>query len=147
MVNYVTMPNVYGSVRKKHNLCGLLLRKKYRSHFEITALVLEAVKNDGAARFSIMKHASINCTQLKTYLRSLIEIGFIEMDIKRGRVLYKASEKGLDFLRQYYVLLEMLLSAHGQNKSTSVFNRTGYYETERQQQPTAQIVTHLQHPH
>lgn len=75
------------------------------------ASMLEAVKDNGAARCSIMTYTGTNFVKIKKYLESLIEIGFIETDIKEGRVLYRASEKGLEFLRQYYVLLGILLSA------------------------------------
>jgi len=96
------------------------LIKKYRSHFEITALVLEAVKNNGATRFSILKHASTNCAQLNKYLHFLTEIGFIKVNLKEGQALYRASEKGLEFLRQYYILLEMLFNAYTQNKQVNI---------------------------
>ncbi len=87
------------------------LHKKYRSHFEIIGVVLEAVKSSSATPFSIMKHAGINCIQLKKYLQSLTEMGFLEVEIRRSRIFYRASKEGLEFLRQYYTLLDMLLSA------------------------------------
>ena len=99
------------SLRRKYNLCQLPLSKKYRSHFEIIGLVLEAVKANSATPFSIMKHASVNCRQLKKYLRSLTEIGFLEVEIRKSRIFYRASKEGLEFLRQYYALIEMLLTA------------------------------------
>jgi predicted transcriptional regulator len=95
---------------KKYSLSGLPLNKKYRSHFEIIALMLEAVKAEGATRFPIMRYAGINYTQLKRYLNSLVELGFIEIDMRSNGALYRASRRGLEFLRQYYVLLSMLLS-------------------------------------
>lgn len=99
-------------IGKKYSLSTLQpLHKKYRSHFEIIGLVLEAVKASSATPFSIMKHARINCIQVKKYLVSLTEIGFLEVEIRRSRIFYRASKEGLDFLRQYYVLLEMLLTA------------------------------------
>jgi len=97
---------------RKYSLSTLQpLHKKYRSHFEIIGLVLEAVKADSATPFSIMKHSRINCVQLKKYLKSLTEIGFLEMEIRKSRIFYKTSGEGLEFLRQYYTLLEMLLTA------------------------------------
>jgi predicted transcriptional regulator len=96
--------------RKKYNLSRLPLGKKYRSHFEIIALILEAAKEDGEGRFAIMRHASVNCTQLEKFLSSLIEIGFVEVYPTEGRTLCRATEKGLAFLREYYVLLGMLLA-------------------------------------
>jgi predicted transcriptional regulator len=82
--------------------------------------MVEAVKDGGQARFSIMKHASINCGQLNRFLNSLIEMGFIREDVKDGRVMYRASERGLDFLRQYYVLLSMLLAAENGNRRPNI---------------------------
>jgi len=96
------------------NLLGL--NKKYRSHFEIVALMLEAMKGSGATRFSVMKHTSVNSAQLRKYLKCLAEIEFIDMDTRQGQVFYKASTKGLDFLRQYYVLLGMLVNAWTRNE-------------------------------
>ena len=96
----------------KYNLSSLQpLHKKYRSHFEIIGLVLEAVKADIATPFSIMNHARVNCMQLKKYLKSLTEMGFLRMEIKKNKISYGATVEGLEFLRQYYILLEMLLSA------------------------------------
>jgi len=112
--------------KEKLNLFSLPFRKKYRSPFEIIALMLEAVKSNGAARFYLMKHAGINCAQLNNYLESLAEMGFIETDIKEGRVLYRASERGLEFLKQYYVLQGMLLNTYIQNKPTSALYETEY---------------------
>jgi len=90
--------------------------KKYRGHFEIMALLLEAVKGDGAPRFYIMRQAGVNCMQLKKYLGSLRELGFLEKELRNGRILYKASERGLEFLKQYHVLLEMLLNPYADDK-------------------------------
>jgi len=87
----------------------LTFNKKYRSHLEIVALIIEAVKNKDVGNSSIMKHANINYMQLKKYLNSLAEMGFIKPSIEKDQVYYKATEKGLAFLRQYYVLLGMLL--------------------------------------
>ena len=88
----------------------LPFRKKYRSHFEIIASMLEAVKSNGTSRYSLMTHIGSNSAELKKYLESLTEMGLIDMNIKEGQVLYSTSDKGLTFLKQYYVLLGMLLS-------------------------------------
>jgi len=131
-------------VRKdKLNIFGLPFRKKYRSPFEIIALMLESVKNNGAARFHLMKHAGINCAQLNNYLESLAEMDFIETDIKDGRVLYRASERGLEFLRQYYVLQGMLLGAYTQNKTTNALYETEYDAFNGQQRCVTRVVRRL----
>jgi predicted transcriptional regulator len=107
-------------LQNRYRLCGFPLGKKYRSHFEIIALMVEAVKDGGRARFSIMKHASINCSQLNKFLNSLIEMGFIQEDVKDGRAMYRASERGLDFLRHYYVLLSMLLASENETRRQNI---------------------------
>jgi predicted transcriptional regulator len=117
MENYIVDRNLsYLPLQKKYRLCGFPLGKKYRSHFEIIALIVEAVKDGGQAKFSIMKHASINCGQANKFLNSLIEMNFIDQRLMEGKPFYRASERGLAFLRQYYVLLSMLLAAENGNK-------------------------------
>ena len=138
-VSFSTMIHMYGvpgmedfskdlnlfcsSVDRKYDLCRLPLHKKYRGHFEIIALVLEAVKADSATRFSIMKQAGINCSQLKKYLKSLTEMGFVVMELKGERESYRASDKGLEFLRHYLVLLGMLLSSRARSNLASPDNK------------------------
>jgi len=113
VTDYIVERNLYLlPLRKKYDLCGLPLHKKYRGHFEIVALILEAIKNSGQSRFSIMKNTDINFVQLKKYLNSLVEIGLVETFMEDGRALYMASEKGLAFLRQYHVLGDILLSPY-----------------------------------
>lgn len=146
MKNYTKMFDLCSSPSyMKHNLCTSSLHKKYRGHFEIIALLLEAVKDNGATRFSIMKHASINYNQVKKYLPSLTEIGFIKTAKKGDQCFYRTTEKGLDFLRQYYVLLGMLLNAFTRNKSASIVYEAEYDAATMQQQSATQLVQSLQH--
>jgi predicted transcriptional regulator len=122
MVEHLIGQNLsYLPLRNKYSSCKLPLGKKYRSHFEIIALILEAVKNGGEGRFSIMKHASVNCAQLEKFLGSLTEMGFIEIDAKESRVRCRATERGLAFLRQYYVLLGMLLTSQTGDRTPDIF--------------------------
>jgi predicted transcriptional regulator len=133
--NHTTMEGNLGYLpfHKKYDLCGLPLRKKYRSHFEIIALILDAAKDNGEDRYTLMKHTGVNYAQLKKYLESLAQIGFINANTREGIISYKATEKGLGFLRQYYVLLAILLS----NQTTNAA-----YETNR----NANLQTVLQRP-
>lgn len=98
----------------------LSLDKKYRSHLEIVGLILDVIKYNDVARYYLMKYTGINYSQLKKYLDLLGKIGFIDLSIKDGKILYKASGKGLAFLRQYNVLRDMLLSASSQNKPANM---------------------------
>ena len=96
---------------RKFDFNCLAWRKKYRSYFEIIASILEAIKNGVTVKCSLMKYIGTNSMQLKKYLECLIQMGLVEVDIKNGQIFYKISEKGLEFLRQYYVLLSILLGA------------------------------------
>jgi predicted transcriptional regulator len=109
MANFAGQLSMYLPHPRKNRMYSDAFHKKYRSHFEIIALMLEAAKNRGAAKFSIMKHSSVNCRQLNKYLESLTEMGFVEIELGKNQILYRASEKGLHFLRHYYVLQSMLL--------------------------------------
>ena len=84
------------------------LHKKYRNHFEIIALMLEAVKGGGARRFSIMRRTSINSAQLKKYLGSLTELGLVEIGVEGDRAVYKATDRGLEFLKHYNILQRII---------------------------------------
>jgi hypothetical protein len=90
-----------------------------------------------------MTHANINHSQLKKYLYSLTEIGFIKIDVKEDQCFYRTTKKGLDFLRQYYVLLGMLLNALARDNPTNIFYEPEYDSTTEQQQSAAQLVTSL----
>lgn len=83
--------------------------KKYRSHFEIVSLILEAARDKYTTRFSIVNYADINYAQLKRYLRVLIEMRLIGVHIVNGRVFYKTSAEGIEFLNQYRVLSNIIL--------------------------------------
>jgi len=86
----------------------LNLRMKYRSSFEVIASILEATRESGAGQYAIIRRSGITHSQFKKYLNSLIGIGFVEAATDKGQAAYKTSEKGLEFLSQYRVLLEML---------------------------------------
>ena len=148
MANYTReLGTSYVPLHMKYRTSKFLgLHKKYRSDFEIIARVLEAVKESDATRFYVMKRAGINCAQLKRYLESLTDIGLIEKSTKEGRMFYWTSEKGLGFLRQYYVLLSMLLGAPIRNELASIDYVAEYCATNRQPHSAMPIATSVQHP-
>lgn len=82
--------------------------KKYRSRFEIISLILEAARDKLVTRFSIVNYADINYVQFKRYLQVLIEMRLIEVHIVNGRVFYKTTAEGINFLNQYYILSNLL---------------------------------------
>ena len=83
--------------------------KRYRSSFEIVALILETA-NEEANLFTIAKRLKTNYIQLSRYLNYLTRIGLIDVVCNGKQILYKTSEKGFEFLRSYYNLLKILYS-------------------------------------
>jgi predicted transcriptional regulator len=100
------------SLRKTDGLWQLPASKKYRSYFEIMASILDVARNNSGDRYFLMKRSRVNYAQLKKYLGSLTRIGFIEVEMRGRRIQYCATEKGLAFLRQYYILLGMLADTY-----------------------------------
>jgi predicted transcriptional regulator len=113
--NFFNVPFSYGFVManylKEIGLIRIPLQKKYRSYIEIVALILEAVKYGDAGLYFIMKQTNINYPQLKKYLKPLSRLGFVEPSVRDGKAFFRASEKGLAFLKQYNVLRDMLSNA------------------------------------
>jgi predicted transcriptional regulator len=98
------------SLRNKCDLFGLPMNKKYRSHFEVIASILESTQYAGATSTSIMKLVNTNHKQITRYLEFLVKLGFIKVGLEKNRVLYRSGEKGFEFMRHYYALQEMLLA-------------------------------------
>jgi predicted transcriptional regulator len=150
MADYVVERNLLvPSMRNKNGLRSLPLSKKYRSYFEIIASIIDALRNGNKDKYCLMKDTGINYAQLKKYLDSLARIGFIQLDIRKSQIQYEATEKGLCFLEQYFILLGMLWNAQspdGQDQmvgsaSPCAFNRL--QNTDLRLHPYSQGDSHL----
>jgi predicted transcriptional regulator len=75
------------------------------------ALILSTLKYNGIPRYSIMKQTGVNYAQLRRYLESMSKTGFIEISMKGGKVVYRASQKGIAVLTQYNILQDILSGA------------------------------------
>lgn len=121
MANLGELQLGYLPFHEKYKTSNFLnLHKKYRSHIEIMALIIEVSKGRDTPQSSIMRYANVNHKQLKKYLKSLSSMGFIEANPAADQVLYRATEKGLAYLRQYYVLLGMLVNVHAQSQLAQI---------------------------
>src|SRR5688500_9021338 len=78
---------------------------KYRSRTEIASRILESATG-GATKTKIMYKAFLSYAQLKEYLSVLIENNLIEC--LEGTQTYKTTEKGLNFLKMYNEIGELL---------------------------------------
>ncbi len=78
---------------------------KYRSRTDIISQVLLAA-NGGATKTKIMYSAYLSYAQLKEYLSVLLENGLIEY--QQGEQKYKTTPKGLQFLKTYEDMGQMV---------------------------------------
>jgi predicted transcriptional regulator len=78
---------------------------KYRSRTDIIAMILQAATG-GATKTRIMYSAYLSYAQVKEYLSFLTERNLIWYE--QGSGLYKLSERGLQLLRAYEGISDMI---------------------------------------
>jgi predicted transcriptional regulator len=79
-----------------------------RSRTEIVCNILDAANGGGATKTKIMYTAFLSYNQLKEYFSILIENNLIEyLD---GAHKFKTTEKGLNYLKTYNEIGELLLT-------------------------------------
>ncbi len=78
---------------------------KYRSRTDIIAMILQA-STAGATKTRIMYSAYLSYAQVKEYLSFLIERNLIVYE--EGTQLYKLTERGLQLLRAYEGISDMI---------------------------------------
>lgn len=88
--------------------------QKRRDKLYIIAEILEIAK-DGALKTQIMYRANLSFTQLNDYLQLMLKTNFLEKLTEDGKEFYRATEKGLDFLRRYQEITELLKAENGRN--------------------------------
>ena len=88
---------------------------KRRDKLYIIAEILE-IARDGTLKTQIMYKANLSFTQLNEYLAFMLRIGLLGRVNVNAKDGYRASEKGLDFLRRYHEIAE-LLEPDGNNNS------------------------------
>ena len=87
---------------------------KYRSRTEIVCNILDAANGGGATKTKIMYFAFLSYAQLKEYLSVLIENNLLEYS---NGTQFKTTEKGLNYLKMYREIGELL-----QQQSTAIKN-------------------------
>jgi len=122
----------------KRGPCQVPLHKKYRSHFEIIASMLEAMRYVDATTFTLMKQARVSYRLLRKYLEHLAELGFLETNIRRGRISYRTSNRGIEYLQRYRIL-EGMLSPLGQSRSTHITFKARFEDSEKPQHVRADL--------
>ena len=79
---------------------------KYRSRADIVAAILRVVSERGATKTRIMYRAFLSSSQLKQYIRILLDNGLLATSEERS--IYNITENGMRLLQLYHQLTEMM---------------------------------------
>ena len=106
----LTVHKVIFNVLMQDILVGIKKYKriKYRSRTDVMAAILEATTSGKATRSSIYNKSFLNYERFRSIMSFLIEKEFIEMSGNEDNRLYRATEKGLHFLRIYNNMRELI---------------------------------------
>jgi predicted transcriptional regulator len=80
---------------------------KRRDKLYIIAEILEIAK-EGTLKTQVMYRANLSFTQLNEYLNFMLKISLLEKVKTNDREVYRATDKGLDFLQRYREISELL---------------------------------------
>ncbi len=92
---------------EKMDSTTLLTGEKRRSRTKIIATIFKITEN-GESRTKIAEKAHLNSQQLQLYLNRLAKLDLVEINSANRRRIYITSEKGIQYLRQYNMLKELL---------------------------------------
>jgi predicted transcriptional regulator len=92
--------------------------QKRRDKLYIIAEILEIAK-DGTLKTQIMYRANLSFTQLNDYLKFMLKINLLDKVVENDKEIYRATDKGLDFLQRYREITE-LIKSEGEN-----YNKNG----------------------
>jgi len=91
---------------------------KRRDKLYIIAEILEIAK-DSVLKTQIMYRANLSFTQLNDYLKFMLKNALLEKVLLNDKEVYKATEKGKNFLQRYREITE-LLKTEGDNYKNNV---------------------------
>lgn len=80
---------------------------KRRDKLVIMAEIMDIAKH-GALKTQIMYRANLSFSQLKDYLRLLTDSNLLARSIRDGKQVYRATEKGIDFLNRHEGIMGLL---------------------------------------
>ncbi len=92
---------------------------KRRDKLYIVAEILEIAKG-GTLKTQVMYRANLSFTQLNDYLEFMLKIGLLEKVEVNAKDIYRATEKGLDFLQRYREINELLRTEEENNGKNHV---------------------------
>ncbi len=81
---------------------------KRRDKLSIIAEILEIAK-DGSLKTQIMYKANLSFAQLNEYLKFMLKIQLLRKSVDKGKAVYEATPKGLEFLQRHSDLKGLLM--------------------------------------
>jgi predicted transcriptional regulator len=81
---------------------------KRRDKLSIIAEILEIAK-DGSLKTQIMYKANLSFAQLNEYLNFMLKIQLLKKSVDKGKDVYGATPKGLEFLQRHGDLTGLLM--------------------------------------
>jgi len=82
-------------------------QSRRRDKLYIIAEILEIAK-EGTLKTQIMYRANLSFTQLNGYLSFMLKINLLEKILRNDKEIYKATDKGIEFLQRYREITELL---------------------------------------
>lgn len=89
---------------------------KRRDKLYIIAEILEIAK-EGTLKTQIMYRANLSFTQLNDYVGFMLKISLMNKNRENEKEVYRATDKGMDFLLRYREITELLRTENGNCKN------------------------------
>jgi predicted transcriptional regulator len=93
--------------RRFRSSASFAMIRDRRSRIEIFAAIIKITQN-GQSSYRIMEETRLNSERARLYLDELFKLGLIEVNQQNGKEVYTASQRGIEYLRQYEVLRNLL---------------------------------------
>ena len=84
-----------------------ILERRGRDKLHIIAEILDSAK-DGTLKTHLMYRANLSFNDVTAYLALMLRINFLEKIKKDGKLIYKTTEKGNEFLLRYREITELV---------------------------------------
>ena len=94
---------------------------KYRSNIEILGQILQVANGSDVTKTQIMYQAFLSYIQLEEHLLFLIQKGLLRYDANTR--IFRTTEKGLQFLKIYNQIEDMIKYDHKENENKQVYEK------------------------
>lgn len=84
-----------------------MTRKQKREHFRIISNILSFTFN-GSLKTHIMLKVNLSYAQLQNYIPMLVRLKLLEVSTSQKAIVYRTTEKGMNFLRRFNELDDLL---------------------------------------